>query len=351
MFYLGPQPPPTTSVSKEIRSKLTALYQECVDKMLASDTTHDYSYPVTDSIAPHYSSIVAHPMDLNTMRKRCVTYTSMRELRQDIDTILSNCRLYNGDTAPITLQAQTLHKKWREILLARQNQENELQRELESAKVKEVKVEPLDRSTVQSILNLSVLILAIAFETATYRSQLFRAITQRLLFLLENNKPPVDNGILDVVLFQYSQLLVLATQLPKIVESVRGKSSFFPEELLAKKPTSTGSEQHRVVFALLFQEFLVNAAGADEEDRSPVRKDLMEHSQDLETRELLYCSICGQLPMMESPESSEALIIGDILKIVAQYDLTCIKQDWHWIQTVSLSLVLREVEEVRLSNE
>lgn len=55
--------------------------------------------------------------------------------------------------------------------------------------------------------------------------------------------------------------------------------------------------------------------------------------------------------MMESPESSEALIIGDILKIVAQYDLTCIKQDWPWIQTVSLSLVLREVEEVRLSNE
>ena len=132
-----PSSQPSISAVERARKKLVSLYQNCIDQMIKLDTTYDFSYPVTDAIAPNYSSIIAHPMDLKTMRDRCLTYTSINDILQDLNTIVANATTYNGKNSPLALRAQELYAKWREVLLKRQSQENELQGELQREKEKE----------------------------------------------------------------------------------------------------------------------------------------------------------------------------------------------------------------------
>lgn len=60
---------------------------ECLDylhRMIGRKDKEDiFQYPVTDQIAPGYSSIIKNPMDLSTMRKKIDThvYSSVMEYR------------------------------------------------------------------------------------------------------------------------------------------------------------------------------------------------------------------------------------------------------------------------------
>ena len=317
--------------------------------MIKLDTTYDFSYAVTDAIAPNYSAIIAPPMDLKTMRDRCLTYTSINYILQDLNTIISNAGTYNGKNSPLALRAQELYAKWREVLLKRQSQENELQGELqrekekEKEKEKETKSIAVDSSLAQKTFDAMLLLVALAFETPAFRAQLLRAIVQRILMLLERRTPPIDDGKMEFVLFQYSQLLSLSSHFPEILGTLEGSASFSPADLLSKEPTTASSKQHQELFSLLFQELLVSGNGADEDTIRLVRQDLMEHVAENEMRQLLYSSIFTQLPLLRSAEAPGFAIIDDFLQIIASWDRCYLEEDWGWIQSVSLSFILHEV--------
>lgn len=343
----APTSQPSTSPAEKIRRKLVALYQDCIDRMIALDTTLDFSYPVTDAIAPNYSSIIAHPMDLKTMRDRCATYTSISSIYQDLSTILNNARTYNGKNSPLALRAQELHAKWCEVLLKRQSQESELQSELQREKAKEKEKEgklvAVDSSLAQKTFDVMLLLVTLAFETPAFRAQLLRAIVQRILFLLEQRKPPMDDRKMEFVLFQYSQLLSLSTHLPEILGAVEGAASFSPADLLAKEPTAATAKQHQELFSFLFQEMLVSQSGVDENTVRMIQQDLLAHVAENEMRQLLYSAIFAQLPLLRSAEASGFASIDDFLQIIAKWDRRYLEADWGWIQSVSLSLMLHKV--------
>ena len=335
---------PSISPAEEIRKKLVALYQDCIDRMIALDTTRDFSYAVTDEIAPKYSSIITWPMDLKTMRNSCTQYTSIRGIYQDLNTIVTNAQTYNGKNSPLALRAQELLSKWREVLLKRQSKENELQLALQREKEKEVKSVTVDSSLAQKTLDAMLLLVTLAFETPAFRAQLLRAIVQRILYLLERRRPPMDGGKMEFVLFQYSQLLSLSNHFPEILRALEGSGSFSPADLLAKEPTASSSKLHQELFNFLFQELLVSGNGVDEDTIRVIRQDLLTHIAENEMRQLLYSSIFAQLPLLRGDDSRGFAIIDDLLQIIAKWDCHYLEEDWGWVQSVSLSLILHEVD-------
>ncbi|CAF0834997.1 unnamed protein product [Brachionus calyciflorus] len=74
---------------------------ECLDylhRMIGRKDKEDiFGLPVTDDIAPGYSTIIKNPMDLSTMRKKIDThaYNSIVEYRNDMILMCENCMIYN----------------------------------------------------------------------------------------------------------------------------------------------------------------------------------------------------------------------------------------------------------------
>lgn len=74
---------------------------ECLDylhRMISRKDKEDiFQYPVTDLIAPGYSLIIKHPMDLSTMKKKIEShqYNSILEYREDLVLMCENCMTYN----------------------------------------------------------------------------------------------------------------------------------------------------------------------------------------------------------------------------------------------------------------
>ncbi|XP_034900886.2 ATPase family AAA domain-containing protein At1g05910-like [Populus alba] len=58
-----------------------------------------FHYPVTDEDAPNYRSIIQNPMDMATMLQRVDSgqYITCSGFLQDIDLIVTNAKVYNGD--------------------------------------------------------------------------------------------------------------------------------------------------------------------------------------------------------------------------------------------------------------
>lgn len=57
-----------------------------------------FAEPVTDDIAPGYSSLIKHPMDLSTMATKLSnhTYTSLEEFKSDFVLMCKNAMTYNS---------------------------------------------------------------------------------------------------------------------------------------------------------------------------------------------------------------------------------------------------------------
>lgn len=73
----------------------------CLDYLvrLLSDKDKEgfFQYPVTDQLAPGYSSIITHPMDFSTIRKKISQdeYSNLSEFRADIELMCENALKYN----------------------------------------------------------------------------------------------------------------------------------------------------------------------------------------------------------------------------------------------------------------
>ncbi|KAF2345655.1 Protein of unknown function DUF3512 [Trinorchestia longiramus] len=84
----------SAAVAAAFKELLTHLLKQLEKK----DTNQFFLEPVTDVIAPGYSSIISEPMCFVTMRGKIEqgAYASLKEYENDVKLIVSNCLKYNG---------------------------------------------------------------------------------------------------------------------------------------------------------------------------------------------------------------------------------------------------------------
>ena len=104
------------------RSKLDLILNNALEFIwkVESDSTVNgpnvglFSSPVTDEIAPGYSSTIKHPMDLSTIEKKISSksYQTVDEFSKDIKLMLDNCKEYNDPDSVYYEIADNLWKFW-----------------------------------------------------------------------------------------------------------------------------------------------------------------------------------------------------------------------------------------------
>jgi len=78
----------------ELKMKMMDLIQSIMRK----DVHMIFAEPVTDLIAPGYSTYISDPMDLSTMQVKVQRgeYTALKQLKSDADMMCRNCMVYNS---------------------------------------------------------------------------------------------------------------------------------------------------------------------------------------------------------------------------------------------------------------
>jgi hypothetical protein len=83
------------------------LIEDIVDSCIKFDLTKLFHQPVKKKDYPDYYTIIKVPIDLTNMKnktKRC-EYTKVQELINDLDLLVNNSMIYNGDQHDVTIQA------------------------------------------------------------------------------------------------------------------------------------------------------------------------------------------------------------------------------------------------------
>ncbi|EPB74955.1 hypothetical protein ANCCEY_05931, partial [Ancylostoma ceylanicum] len=105
-----PTPPPETpepvikTPSVKKYSPLQLMADHLLRKVMSKDPEEYFAFPVTQSMAPDYHTIIAHPMDFSTMRQKIEddVYQTITEMRTDAELIVSNALTYNNpNTIPL----------------------------------------------------------------------------------------------------------------------------------------------------------------------------------------------------------------------------------------------------------
>jgi hypothetical protein len=95
-------------------------------KLSALDVDRVFAQPVTDQMAPGYSGIIEHPMDLSLMRakigKQRGGYASFGDFCDDVDLMVQNCWKYNQKKSPHGQYATKLKGQWEKVRDAFQRQ-------------------------------------------------------------------------------------------------------------------------------------------------------------------------------------------------------------------------------------
>eukprot|EP00045_Choanoeca_perplexa_P012999 m.144760 g.144760 ORF g.144760 m.144760 type:complete len:860 (-) comp16207_c0_seq2:105-2684(-) len=99
---------------------LPETYEELLRQSLVRVDTHItskdvlylFQHPVTDDIAPGYSTIIENPMDMSTMRQKIKAnkYTHVRGYMNDLELMYRNCLRYNQDESEIAMEGRKLYK-------------------------------------------------------------------------------------------------------------------------------------------------------------------------------------------------------------------------------------------------
>nr|XP_020456743.1 bromodomain-containing protein 3-like isoform X2 [Monopterus albus] len=113
---VNPPPPEVTNPDKPGRRTNQLQFMQNV--VIKSLWRHQFAWPFyhpVDAVAlglPDYHTIVKSPMDLGTIKKRLENnyYWSASECLEDINTMLTNCYIYNKPTDDIVLMALALEK-------------------------------------------------------------------------------------------------------------------------------------------------------------------------------------------------------------------------------------------------
>jgi len=83
------------------------LMEDIVDNCVKFDVTKLFHQAVKKKDYKDYYELVLNPMDLTSMKnktKRC-EYINLQQFKDDIDLIVNNSRLYNGEEHEVTVHA------------------------------------------------------------------------------------------------------------------------------------------------------------------------------------------------------------------------------------------------------
>uniref|UniRef100_H0XN88 Bromodomain testis-specific protein n=1 Tax=Otolemur garnettii TaxID=30611 RepID=H0XN88_OTOGA len=111
-------PPPPEYINTKKTGRLTNQLQYLQKVVLKALWKHSFSWPFQHPVdavklkLPDYYTIIKNPMDLNTIKKRLENkyYVKASECIEDLNTMFSNCYLYNKPGDDIVLMAQALEK-------------------------------------------------------------------------------------------------------------------------------------------------------------------------------------------------------------------------------------------------
>lgn len=92
---------------------LAALLQRAHRVLVQCDYEKLFRDPVNDIIAPGYSTVIQHPMDLSTMKLQIPCYKSFAAFENDILLMCENCNKYNGKGSLLGIYADDYLKAWR----------------------------------------------------------------------------------------------------------------------------------------------------------------------------------------------------------------------------------------------
>jgi transcription initiation factor TFIID subunit 1 len=83
------------------------LIEDIVDNCIKFDTTKLFHQAVKKKDYKDYYELILNPIDLSSMKnktKRC-EYNNLQQLKDDMDLLVNNSKLYNGEEHEVTLQA------------------------------------------------------------------------------------------------------------------------------------------------------------------------------------------------------------------------------------------------------
>lgn len=110
---------------------LSTLLEEILNEMRELPDVNPFLFPVSSKSVPDYYRIITHPMDLQTMREslRQKRYQSREEFLADVNQIVENSTLYNGEKSILTTAA----KRMLDVCIERLGQKEERFMRLEKA--------------------------------------------------------------------------------------------------------------------------------------------------------------------------------------------------------------------------
>lgn len=127
------QPPTVPPPDRPGRN--TNQLQYLIKTVMKAVWKHHFSWPFQQPVdakklnLPDYHKIIKQPMDLGTVKKRLENnyYWSAKEAIQDLNTMFSNCYVYNKPGEDVVVMAQTLEKVFLQKLEAMPKEEIELE--------------------------------------------------------------------------------------------------------------------------------------------------------------------------------------------------------------------------------
>ncbi|KAH9418045.1 Bromodomain containing protein 7 [Dermatophagoides pteronyssinus] len=98
------------SNKKEEKSSLKQLLLSLWKQLQRKDPNNFFAQPVSDSIAPGYSTIITQPMDLSTIKTKIIDeYRTLGDFKSDVKLMCDNAMKYNR---PETIYYKTANKLW-----------------------------------------------------------------------------------------------------------------------------------------------------------------------------------------------------------------------------------------------
>ena len=109
---------PNPLADSKPKSSLCKVLEYLLVMLEKKDVNNFFSNPVSDTIAPGYSTLIKEPMDFSTMREMIETdrFSSLNQFRNAFDLICNNCMTYNGPETVFFKSAKLLQRQGQRIL-------------------------------------------------------------------------------------------------------------------------------------------------------------------------------------------------------------------------------------------
>ncbi|XP_073945377.1 TATA-box binding protein associated factor 1 isoform X2 [Choristoneura fumiferana] len=111
---------------------LSSLLEDVLNHMRHLPDVQPFLFPVNQKLVADYYRIVSRPMDLQTIRDnlRQKHYQSREEFLADVNQIVENSNLYNGQTSSLTVAAQRMLQRCVEKLAEKEEQLMKLEKQI-----------------------------------------------------------------------------------------------------------------------------------------------------------------------------------------------------------------------------